>query len=122
MTAATGRLEDPLVPWRRGEGCVVLRVRLTPKSSKDAIDGIEETAEGPAFKARVRAVPSEGEANAALLTLLAKWLGVAKSTVQLAQGGKSRVKSIEITGKTGEIEARLAERLANLDRGQRQNT
>jgi uncharacterized protein YggU (UPF0235/DUF167 family) len=69
----------------------------------------------------VRAVPSEGEANAALLTMLAKWLGVAKSTVQLAQGGKSRVKSIEIAGKTGEIEARLAERLASLDQGQRQN-
>ena len=60
------------LPWRLGDGCVILRVRLTPKSSKDAVDGIETTAEGPALKARVRAVPSDGEANAALLTLLAK--------------------------------------------------
>jgi uncharacterized protein (TIGR00251 family) len=100
------------VPWRTGGGCVIVRVRLTPKSSKDMIDGIDLTAEGPALKARVRAVPSDGEANAALLKLLADWLGVGKSSLRLAHGGKSRVKSVEITGNEKEIEARLAERLA----------
>jgi uncharacterized protein (TIGR00251 family) len=99
-------------PWRAGAGCVIVRVRITPKSSKDTIDGIETTAEGPALKARVRAVPADGEANQALLTLLAGWLGVAKSSLRLAHGGKSRVKSVEITGNSDEIEARLAERLA----------
>lgn len=109
-----GRLNPADQPWRPGGGCVIVRVRITPKSSKDTIDGIETTAEGPALKARVRAVPSDGEANAALLTLLAQWLGVAKSSVRLAQGGKSRVKSVEITGNTEELEARLATRLAGL--------
>jgi uncharacterized protein YggU (UPF0235/DUF167 family) len=89
-------------------------VRLTPKAAKDAVDGIEETAEGAALGARVRAVPSDGEANAALVKLLATWLGVAKSSVRLAQGGKSRLKSVEIAGNPGDIEARLAERLAAL--------
>jgi uncharacterized protein (TIGR00251 family) len=112
--AAAGTLDPASLPWRVSAGCVIVRVRITPKSSKDAVDGIETTAEGPALKARVRAVPSDGEANAALLTLLAQWLGVAKSSVRLAHGGKSRVKSVEITGKTDEIEARLAERLARL--------
>lgn len=111
MTAGAGKL-DASLPWRHGGACVIVRVRLTPKSSKDAVDGIEETAEGPAFKARVRAVPSEGEANAALLKLLAKWLGVGQSSLRVAKGGKSRVKSVEITGNPGDIEARLAERLA----------
>ncbi len=101
-------------PWRAGAGCVIVRVRLTPKSSKDAVDGIEATAEGPALKARVRAVPADGEANAALLKLMAQWLGVSKSSVALAQGGKSRVKSVEITGNVDEIRARLGERLAGL--------
>lgn len=109
-----GRLNQADQPWRPGVGCVIVRVRITPKSSKDTIDGIETTAEGPALKAWVRAVPSDGEANAALLTLLAEWLGVAKSSVRLAQGGKSRVKSVEITGNTEELEARLATRLAGL--------
>ncbi len=35
-------------PWRPAAGGVMVRVRVTPKSSKDAIEGIEETAEGPA--------------------------------------------------------------------------
>jgi uncharacterized protein (TIGR00251 family) len=99
-------------PWRTGRGCVIVRVRLTPKSSKNAILGIEETSDGPALKARVRAVPSEGAANAALLVLLADWLAVGKSDLRLAHGGKSRVKSVEITGNIDEIEARLAARLA----------
>ncbi len=109
MTAAAGK---PEAPWRRGAACVIVRVRLTPKSSKDAVDGIEATAEGPALKARVRAVPSEGEANAALLKLLAQWMGVAQASLRLAKGGKSRVKSVEITGNAEQIETRLAERLA----------
>ncbi len=114
MTHAAGTLNPADRPWRPGAGCVIVRVRITPKSAKDAIDGIETTAEGPALKARVRAVPSDGEANAALLALLAQWLGVAKSSVRLAQGGKSRVKSVEITGITEDIEARLANRLASV--------
>lgn len=112
MTADAG---DPAaLPWRHGGACVIVRVRLTPKSSKDVVDGVEATVEGPAFKARVRAVPSEGEANAALLKLLAKWLGVGQGSLRVAKGGKSRVKSVEITGNTGDIETRLAERLAAL--------
>ncbi len=91
-----------------------MRVRLTPKSSKDAIDGIEATAEGPALKARVRAVPADGEANAALLRLLSQWLGVAQGNLRLAKGGKSRVKSVEITGNLNEVQDRLAQRLAGL--------
>lgn len=120
MTAAAGKLAAQLGlsasrvsrPWRQGSACVIVRVRLTPKSSKDAVDGIEETAEGTAFKARVRAVPTEGEANAALLKLLAQWLEVGQGSLRLAKGGKSRVKSVEITGNPDDIEARLAEKLA----------
>lgn len=112
MTGIAGKEAPASVHRRAGAGCVIVRVRLTPKSSKDSIDGIETTAEGPALKARVRAVPADGEANAALLKLLSGWLGVGKSSLRLTQGGKSRVKSVEITGNADEIEARLAERLA----------
>lgn len=100
------------LPWRPGTGCVIVRVRITPKSAKDVIDGVGETAEGPALKARVRAVPADGAANAAVMKLLADWLGVPKSSVKLAHGGKSRVKSVEITGNVKHIETRLAQRLA----------
>ena len=48
-----------------------MRVRLTPRASKDGIDGLKEIADGACVQARVRAVPEDGKANAALLELLA---------------------------------------------------
>lgn len=114
MTGTAGTLGPAPAPWRSEAGCVIVRVRLTPKSSKDAVLGIEPTAEGPALKARVRAAPADGDANAALLRLLADWLGVAQSSLRLSKGGKSRVKSVEITGQRDELEELLVRRLAAL--------
>ena len=52
---------------------IILAVRLTPKGGRDAIDGIETLSDGRAvLKARVRAAPFEGEANAALGRVLGK--------------------------------------------------
>jgi uncharacterized protein len=72
--------------------------RLTPKASKDAVDGLVDTSDGVAFQARVRAVPEDGAANKALEDLVARWLGVPKSSVSLATGGKSRLKSLRVDG------------------------
>jgi hypothetical protein len=102
-------------PWRATDTGLVLRVRLTPKSSRDAVDGIEATADGPALKARVRAVPEDGAANSALERLLADLLGLGRRDVALIAGGKSRVKSLAITGDTGVIAARIAGLLALSD-------
>ncbi|HZW16084.1 MAG TPA: DUF167 family protein [Brevundimonas sp.] len=76
-----------------------LPVRLTPGASADRIDGWNVDADGrPVLKVRVRARPVEGEANAALLKLLAKALGVPKSAVSLDRGGQSRTKMISTAG------------------------
>jgi len=99
------------LPWRAGLRCVIVRVRLTPKSSIEGVGGVGPTAEGPAFAARVRAIPAEGEANAALERLVARWLDVPKSTVRVTHGAKSRVKSLTISGETGCLEARLKAKL-----------
>lgn len=99
-------------PWRTSGGCVIVRVRLTPKSSIEGIEGVGPTPEGIAFTARVRAVPAEGEANAALERLVARWLEVPKSSVRVTRGAKSRVKSLTISGETGCLEARLMAKLA----------
>ena len=88
-----------------------MRIRLTPKSSSDRVEGVIETAEGPALVARVRAVPSEGEANAAREKLVANWLGVPKSCVVLTAGQKSRIKTVTITGDSETLAKRLNERL-----------
>ena len=76
-----------------------LPIRLVPGASADRIDGWDVDAEGrPVLKVRVRARPVEGEANEALIRLLAKTLGVPRSTVSLARGGQSRLKMIEVAG------------------------
>ncbi len=72
--------------------------RLTPKASKDAVDGLVDTTDGVAFQARVRALPEDGAANKALEELVARWLGVPKRSVSLVTGGKSRLKSLRIDG------------------------
>ena len=62
-------------PWLASADGVTLAVRLTPKGGRDAIAGIERLADGRAvLKVRVRAAASEGEANAALIELVAKAL------------------------------------------------
>ena len=86
-------------PWSALAGGVALSVRLTPKGGRDAIDGIETLADGRSvLKARVRAAPSEGEANTALLRLLAKAVGVPPRDVALAAGATARIKRLIIAG------------------------
>lgn len=98
-------------PWRETADGIVLRVRLTPKSSTDSVEGFEATAEGPAIKARVRALPEDGEANRAVQRLIAGWLDVAKGAVALQAGGKSRIKLLAVRGEAAALGRRVEEKL-----------
>ncbi|WP_269514956.1 DUF167 family protein [Brevundimonas subvibrioides] len=86
-----------------------LAVNLTPGASADRIDGWDVDVDGrPVLKVRVRARPVEGQANAALILLLAKSLGVPRSTLSLMRGGQSRLKMIEVEGiKDADLRANL---------------
>lgn len=108
----TGGGDPQRSPWTAVAGGLKVRVRLTPKANRDAVGGVEETGEGPALGVRVRAVPEKGEANAALTRAVADWLGVPKSAVELAAGGKSRLKTLLVSGNGRELERRIAARLA----------
>ena len=89
------------------EGLVVT-VRLTPKGGRDSIDGIVQLSDGSTvLKARVAAAPTEGEANDALLRLLARILRVAPRDVTLVGGATSRVKRILIRGDAAAVAAAL---------------
>ena len=98
-------------PWIAAPGGLKLRVRLTPKSRRDAVDGVEDTAEGPALKVHVRAVPEKGKANAALVATVADWLDVPTSTIEVVVGGKSRNKTLAIAGEQGRLSTLIAVRL-----------
>lgn len=52
----------------------------------------------PILKLRVSSAPSDGQANAAVIALVAKALGVPKSAVRIASGETSRVKRLDLDG------------------------
>ncbi|PZP40144.1 MAG: hypothetical protein DI585_01800 [Pseudomonas fluorescens] len=64
-------------------------VRVTPKASADRI--VEEQG---VLRVYVTVVPEDGKANKAVLGLLAKHLGVAKSRLEIVQGSTSRDKVV----------------------------
>lgn len=101
-------MERPPAPWTATSSGLSLAIRLTPKGGRDALDGVETLSDGRVvLKVRVRAAPTEGEANAALLSLLAKTLDVPRRTVTLAAGDTSRIKRIAIAGDGAALAARL---------------
>jgi hypothetical protein len=88
-----------------------VHVRLRPGSRREGVDGIETTAEGAALKVLVRAAPEKGAANAALARTVAEWLGIAKSSVEVVAGARSRLKTIFITGERTELVSLIAARV-----------
>jgi len=84
------------------------KVRLTPKGGRDAIDGWSDRLNQRVLNARVTEPPEDGKANAALLALLAKALGIARLRIAIVGGATSRLKSLEIEGDARDIAARLA--------------
>jgi uncharacterized protein (TIGR00251 family) len=91
-------------PWTNVSGGIVVTVRLTPKGGRDAIDGIAALADGSTvLKARVRAIPSDGEANAALGRVLAKALAVPLRDVEIISGHTARIKRVKISGDTAAL-------------------
>jgi uncharacterized protein len=71
-----------------------ITVRLTPRAGRDAIQGWD----GDELRVRVARPPVDGRANAALIKLLAKALGVAPSRCEIVSGATARTKVIEIEG------------------------
>lgn len=104
----------PAQPWSATGTGVVVTVRLTPRGGRDALDGIATLADGQAvLKARVRAAPTEGEANAALVALLAKAVDVPKANVGLIAGQTARIKRLAIAGDPEILIAALSRNIAS---------
>jgi uncharacterized protein YggU (UPF0235/DUF167 family) len=104
---------EPGLPWRAIEGALLVTIRLTPRGGRDALGGIETLAGGRAvLTARVRAAPTEGEANAALVKLLAKSLRIPASQIRFVQGETARIKTLQLSGDGEYLAGRLSALLA----------
>ena len=104
----------PKLALRAAGAGLLLKVRLTPRSGRDAIEGVETFGAEAVLKARVRALPEEGKANQALSRLIAHWLRVPPSSVSVLQGGKSRLKQVLIEGDARTLALLIEPRLAAL--------
>ena len=93
------RDECVINPWRYSSGGISVALRVTPRGGRDDIDGIEKLADGRSvLKVRVRAMAEGGEANRAVMELLAGTLRVSKAKVRLLSGATSRLKQIAVDG------------------------
>lgn len=83
---------------------VRLAVRVTPRASRDGIDGFDP--EG-VLRVRVTAAPADGGANAAVVKLLARALELAARDVVLVSGATGRQKVFEVPIAAAEVRARV---------------
>ena len=85
-------------------GGIRLRLRVKPGGRSNRVVGPH----GGALKVEVQAPPDKGRANAAVVKLLAKVLGVPRSAVEITSGTTSQDKTVEIEGITaGDVTGKL---------------
>ena len=90
---------------RDADGGATLRVRVSPRASRDAVGGEREGA----LLVRVTAAPVEGAANDALARLLARVLHVPASAVEVRHGASGREKLLHVAGLDAQaLRARLS--------------
>jgi len=84
----------------------ILAIRVQPRSSRNRLAAQPDGT----LKAWLTASPVEGAANRALIEILAEYLGVPRSRIQIASGESSRNKRVRVAGmSTAEVDSRLAQ-------------
>lgn len=97
---------------RGGEQGATFDILVQPRASRARLGPLHDGR----LKVAVTAPPIDGEANAAVIELLAKQLGVPRGAVEVVAGASSRRKSVRVAGATAAaITASLAALLGGLD-------
>lgn len=86
------------------KGCVI-KLKVSPKASRNAIAGWY----GDQLKVSVTAAPERGRANAGVIVLLAKQLGIAKSRCRVLRGHTGRDKVLHIDLPCAQVYQQLGE-------------
>jgi hypothetical protein len=73
---------------------VIISVRVIPRAAQSGVAGRR----GDAWLVRLQAPPVEGAANDELIGVIARALAVPKRAVSIASGGRSRQKSVRVSG------------------------
>ncbi len=88
-----------------GAAVADLHIRVVPRAAADRVGPLQDGV----LAVRTTRPPSDGEANARVIRLVARALGVAPSEVELAAGARARTKRLRIAGlDEDELRRRLA--------------
>ena len=91
---------------RETKNGVSFDIHVNPHASRAEITGVAESM----LKVKVTAPPLEGAANAAVIALFSKKLGLRKSQMDIAAGAKGRKKTILVRDiSQADLEKKLAE-------------
>ncbi|MBI2186338.1 MAG: DUF167 domain-containing protein [Acidobacteria bacterium] len=80
-------------------GGVIVSVRVIPRAGRSGLAGTRDGA----LLVRLTAPPVEGAANAELVEVLAKALGVPKRAVAIVSGERGRLKRVRVDGVTADM-------------------
>tara|TARA_R110002096_G_scaffold26689_8_gene82225 strand:+ start:1714 stop:2034 length:321 start_codon:yes stop_codon:yes gene_type:complete len=87
---------------------VRLAVRLSPGAKSNKLEGAETDAAGSVWlRVQVSAPPVDGQANAALVKLLAKRWRLPKSAICIVSGASARNKILRLEGDTATLRSQI---------------
>ena len=73
-----------------------IAVKVKPQARQSSL--MPPAAEGEAWQAQLKSPPVDGKANAAIIKLLSKSLGIPVSSMEISSGQTSRDKTLLISG------------------------
>ena len=79
----------------KSQKSVKISVRLQPKASREELRGWDESG---VLRVRVKEAPVDGAANAALVRLVAKYLGISRGVISIIHGATGRNKILKVEG------------------------
>lgn len=101
-------------PCSLGTEGLRLRVHVTPRAGAERVGAVVGDGRTARLRLAVTAPPREGEANAAVVALLARALRLPKSAFTVVAGASGREKTVAIAGDATAIAARIDALLAAL--------
>ena len=98
------------------DGAIQFAVRVSPRSSRQGIEGLIRDENGAKFlKVAVNAPPEDGKANKEVLALLASIIGIAKSRLSLVSGETARKKVLRLEAVDAALLTRLNDWINTLE-------
>jgi uncharacterized protein (TIGR00251 family) len=94
-----------MTPLRSTAKGLLLDVKATPKAAREEVAGVRNGA----LLVKVTAAPEKGKANAAVIALLAKEIGVPKSAFELVSGDTDRNKSFRLVSHAEAVQSWLGQ-------------